>query len=205
MEQTKADMYGFANWGNEDFFKNLMTGVLLEKDKLQDQRIDELYSKFDDLNRRMDFSPSYWNISKYSYKDVTSNRDIMDYEALSRDIVNSEQDKLFSRITVEVRKLEGLDDIRDQIAYCASVCNDTLNLLKKYKDVNDDNYSKRLLHLFYQIVKRNYSKALFTDEQVSIMLDMIEAVKSLFVDEDKYWEFDEILYSVGLDSFPEEE
>lgn len=205
MGQIKADMYGFVDWRKEEFFKNLMTSVLLQKDQVQDQRIDRLDSQIDDLNRKLDVIFPDWNISGYSYNDVTSNKDIMDYETLRKDIVNSEQDRLFNNITAEVRKLEGLDDIRDQIAYCASVCNNTLNLLKKYNDVNDDNYSKRLLHLFYQVIKRNYSKSLFTEEQVAIMLDMIEAVKSLFVDKDKYWEFDEKLYSVGLDSFPEEE
>lgn len=205
MGQIKADMYRFVDWRKEEFFKNLMTSVLLQKDQVQDQRIDRLDSQIDDLNRKLDVIFPDWNISGYSYNDVTSNKDIMDYETLRKDIVNSEQDRLFNNITAEVRKLEGLDDIRDQIAYCASVCNNTLNLLKKYNDVNDDNYSKRLLHLFYQVIKRNYSKSLFTEEQVAIMLDMIEAVKSLFVDKDKYWEFDEKLYSVGLDSFPEEE
>ncbi|MDE6949408.1 MAG: hypothetical protein K2P64_00565, partial [Lachnospiraceae bacterium] len=175
MGQIKADMYGFADWRKEEFLKNLMTSVLLQKDQVQDQRIDRLDSQIDDLNRKLDVIFPDWNISGYSYNDVTSNKDIMDYETLRKDIVNSGQDRLFNNITAEVCKLEGLDDIRDQIAYCASVCNNTLNLLKKYNDVNDDNYSKRLLHLFYQIIKRNYSKSLFTQEQVAIMLAMIEA------------------------------
>lgn len=208
MQQTKEIMYDFTDWRNAENYNNLMEGLFLRKEQIQDQRIDELYKKVDDLNRRVNISPPDWNkyIRRYLYNEMTLNKDILDNETLSKEIMNnSEQNNLFSNIVAEVRKLEGLDDIRDQIAYCVSVCDNTLNLLKKYNDSNDDNYSKRLLHLFYQIIKRNYSKFLFTHEQVAVMLDMIKTVKTPFVDADKYWKYDEILYSVGLDSFPEEE
>lgn len=89
MGQIKADMYGFADWRKEEFLKNLMTSVLLQKDQVQDQRIDRLDSQIDDLNRKLDVIFPDWNISGYSYNDVTSNKDIMDYETLRKDIVNS--------------------------------------------------------------------------------------------------------------------
>ncbi len=208
MQQTKENMYGFINGRNIVSYSTLMETLLFQKEQIQDQRIDELYKKVDDVNRRVNIVFSDWNQSRRGnlYDVAMLNKTIIDHEVLSRDITdNGEQNNLFSNITAEVGKLKGLDDIRDQIAYCASVCVNTLNLLKKYNDTNDDNYSKRLLHLFYQVIKRNYSKALFTDEQVAVMLDMIKTVKSPFVDEDKYWKFDETLYFVGLDSFPEEE
>lgn len=209
MQQTKENMYTFTRWGmTTNYNNNLMINLFLQKEQMQDQRIDELYKKIDDLNRKVNIRPRDWNknIRGYLYNEAALNKDIIDPETLGKDImINSEQNYLISNIIAEVRKLEGLDDIRDQIAYCASVCDNTLKLLKIYNDSNDDNYSKRLLHLFYQIIKRNYSKSLFTGEQAAIMLDMIKTVRSPFVDADKYWKFDETLYDAGLNSFPEEE
>ena len=210
MQQTKENMYGFTIFRDVENYSSLMKGLFLRKEQIQDQRIDELYKKVDDLNRRVNISFLDWNknktISEYLYNETTLNKDIIDHETLSIDIMdNNEKNNLLNNITAEVGQLRGLDDLRDQIAYCVTVCNNTLCLLKKYNDSNDDNYSKRLLHLFYQIIKRNYSKNLFTDEQVEVMLDMIKTVKSPFVEADEYWKFDETLYSVGLNSFPEEE
>lgn len=209
MQQTKENMYDLTGWGKTTIYNNLIESLFLQKEQIQDQRIDELYKKIDDLNRRVDISPWDWNksIRGYLYSEAMLNKDIIDHpETLNKDImINNEQNYLLSNITATVRKLEGLDDIRDQIAYCASVCDNTLKLLKIYSNSNDDDYSKRLLHLFYQIIKRNYSKSLFTDEQVAVMLDMIKTVQSSFVDANKYWKFDETLYYAGLDSFPEEE
>lgn len=210
MQQTKENIFSFIGWENVENNSNLMQGLFLQKEQAQDKRIDELYVIVDDLNRKVNINIYDWNknkyIREYLYNETTLNKDIINHETLSKDIMdNNEQNNLLSNIVAEVGKLRGLDDIRDQIAYCASVCNNTLNLLKKYNNSNGDNYSKRLLHLFYQVIKRNYSKSLFTDEQIVVMLDMIKTVKSPFVDADKYWKFDEALYSVGLDSFPEEE
>lgn len=208
MQQTKEKKNGYTDWMKAEDYNNMMQAILLEKTKKHDQSIGELYEIVGDLNRKVNISSPDWNkyIRGYLYNVTALYKDMIEHETLSKDIMdNNDQNNLLSNIIAEVRKLQGLDDIRDQIEYCASVCDNTLNLLKKYDASNDDNYSKRLLHLFYQIIKRNYSKSLFTDKQVEVMLDMMKAVKSSFVDEDKYWEFDETLYSVGLDSFPEEE
>lgn len=208
MQQIKENTYSFTVQGPGQDYNILIESLFLQKEQAQDQRIDELYKKVDDLNRRVNISYLDWN--KYSrgylYNETTSNKDRADFETLLKDRMDkSEQKNLLGRITGEVEKLNGFEDIRDQIACCASICDHTLNLLKKYNDSNDENYGKRLLHLFYQIIKRNYSKQLFTDKQAAIMLDMIKTVKLPFVDADRYWKFDEALYSAGLDSFPEEE
>lgn len=208
MLQPKEDLYDFIDREEPENYNNFWISLFLQKEEMQDQKIKEIYENLDNLNRKVNISVSNWNnyTRRSLYNEKTLNKDILGDVTFSRKIMdNSEKSYLLSNITAEVRNLKGLDDIRDQIAYCVSVCDNTLRLLKKYNDFNNDNYDKRLLHLFYQIIKRNYSKSLFTDEQIAVMLDMIQTVKSSFVDADKYWEYDEKLYSIGLDSFPEEE
>ena len=177
--------------GNE--YSAFLNRIFIEKHEKQDQKMEELTQKVEDLNFKVNMIiTDGYNSTEYSKSSVLVRMD------------NIIQRNLLKDITIEVQKMKELEDIGDQVASCAYICNKMLLLLKEYKELNDNNYCKKLLHLFYQAVKRNYSTCLFHEIQVSIMLNMLEASKNFFVDEETYWEFDEQLYHAGLNVFPEE-
>ncbi len=120
-------------------------------------------------------------------------------------VQNDKQTDLLHEIIESVQKLEKIEDFCDQISHCAYICNKMLQLLNRYGVKQKDNYCRKLWHLFYQAIKRNYAKQLFTKEQLALMLNMLMATKTLYVEEEIYWQFDEQLYHYGLDVFPEEE
>lgn len=170
--------------------------TILKKQEAQEQRLEEISKAIDNLNFIMNTRVlNGYNYREDSYIDVFG-KDRMDH---------SEQVEFLGNIISEMTKLEGLDDIRDQISHCAFICDKTLNLLKIYHCSDENNYCKKTLHLFFQAVKRNYAKNLFLEEQITVLLDMLKEIKSFFIDEDAYWKFDERLYDTGLAVFPEEE
>lgn len=173
----------------------LVNNIILSKQQILDQQMETISKNLNNLNFKMNtFIEERYNFDKYMTNNLF----------FQKSMENSEKTNILNKIINEIRKLNDLDDIQDQVAGCAYVCKNTLSLLKNMKLSSEENYSKKLLHLFYQAVKRNYSRSLFTNIQIKLMLDMVEECKKTFVHENVYWEFDEKLYECGLVVFPEE-
>ncbi|MBD5459093.1 MAG: hypothetical protein HDR27_11055 [Lachnospiraceae bacterium] len=180
-----------------------MESVFLTKQQEQDKTIEELTKKVEENSRKIDdinFKVHTVIPKGYNYRE-----DLIDVIRDGIIMNKSAQMNMISHMITEVQKLEGLEDSRDQVEYCAHICKDTLEFLKNNPVSNSENYCAKVLHLFYQAIKRNYAKNFFTSEQVHLMLDMLEECKNGFVDKDKYWEFDERLYNAHLSVFPEED
>lgn len=184
-------------------YNDFINSLLLVKQQEQDKILDDLTKKYNKQSEEIDAINFKLNtiIPKgYNYKEDHTDVD------LGENIVNNSVEmNSISKIITEVRKLESLRDPRDQVGRCAVICRETLDFLKSNKISNSDNYCVNVMRLFYQAVKRNYSKGLFTEMQVQLMLDMLEECKNGYVDKDRYWEFDERLYDVQLSVFPEED
>ncbi len=182
----------FLGINNNELFAN----IILKKQLNQDQSIDELNRKVDELNFRLN---NFITI-RYNDNDLFHQSESGNYQ-----MNHSDQIHLINKIVNEVQQLGELNDIRDQIADCVPICDETLELIQRYKNSNRSNFYKDTLRLFYQSIKRNYSKSLFSESQISVMLDMLKECKKYYIDEERYWEFDEQLYHVGLKVFPEVE
>ncbi|GFI25590.1 hypothetical protein IMSAGC012_00701 [Lachnospiraceae bacterium] len=185
----------FLNSSLLDFNNEVLTNIILNKQIVQDQRIDELSKTVENLN----FSVNTMGRNGYNDTDV-----FLPFELENYQMNHSDQIHLLNKIMSEVQELEGLNDIRDQITICVSICKDTLELIRKCKNTDKNNFYKDTLRLCYQGIKRNYSHAIFSQNQISIMLKMLKECKKNYIDEDQYWAFDEQLYHVGLNVFPEE-
>lgn len=174
-------------------YNSIISNVLLSKQQSLEQQMEIISKNIDDFNFKMNtFIEDRYNYDKFNH---------MSYQ---KSMKNNEQNNILNNIMNEVSKLNNIDDIQDQVAVCAYACRSIFELLKNMKQLSEDNYNKNLLHLFYQAIKRNYSKGLFTSTQIHIMLDIIKECKKSFVPENVYWEFDEKLYECGLAVFPEE-
>lgn len=116
-----------------------------------------------------------------------------------------EHSVLTNDIIEEVKKLYGVEDLQDQIACCVSIADKTFRLLKVMEKAEEGNYKKDIVHLFYQVVKRNYAKGRFNEGQIKLLLEMIEKSKKPYISEEEYFEVDKRLYQNKLDIFPEGE
>ena len=116
-----------------------------------------------------------------------------------------EQSVLTNDILEEVNQLYHAEDIQDQISCCVFIAEKTFELLKMIDKPDENNYKKQVVHLFYQVVKRNYARGKFTKDQISLMTQMIEKSRKPFVCEEEYFELDEKLYLNKLEIFPEGE
>lgn len=159
----------------------------------QEERLEKLESTISNLNRRM---TDWEQTNYYNIKDIKASEVIMK---------SDEQTKLTNDIIKNIEELSENEEIRDQIATCASMAKKTLKLLKITSCSSDGNYRKSMLHLFYQVIKRNYARELFNEKQISLLKEMLMESKKPFISEDRYAEFDEQLYLNKLTVFPEEE
>ncbi len=116
-----------------------------------------------------------------------------------------EHSVLTKDIIEEVKKLYEAEDLQDQIACCASIAEKTFRLLKVMDKPEEGNYKKDMVHLFYQVVKRNYAKRKFNGEQIGLLLEMIEKSKMPYIGEEDYFELDERIYQHKFNIFPEGE
>lgn len=66
------------------------------------------------------------------------------------------------------------------------------------------NYRKDTLHLFYQVIKRNYASRRFCKEQIDLLVEMLEKSQKTFIGEEEYFNLDERVYQNNLDVFPGE-
>lgn len=99
-----------------------------------------------------------------------------------------EQSVLTNDILEEVNQLYHAEDIQDQISCCVFIAEKTFELLKMIDKPDENNYKKQVVHLFYQVVKRNYARGKFTKDQISLMTQMIEKSRKPFVCEEEYFE-----------------
>lgn len=195
-EQTILEYNGKQNEVNIRTLLMERLGIL--KEVQQDEHLENLDIAYNDLNKRMT------DMEQIVYYNIRENNFMVDQVSEER-MKNDEQTKLTNDIICDVKKLLEVDELRDQINECASIADKTFKLLKITKKYNDDNYKKNALHLFYQIIKRNYAKKLFNQKQVELLLQILEESKTTFISEDRYYEFDEQAYLNKLDVFPEEE
>lgn len=190
MQQANENTYPYSMEG-------FINAFILEKQQSQDREIKKITDEVYNINLKLnDLIPDGYNYIENEKR-----------ETVSGNIMNQRDNhiSMIDGIIIEVEKLEGLEDIRDQVEFCASICEKTLTFLKQYNVSNHNNYCKKVMHLFLQSVKRNYGKHLFTAGQVKLLTDMLYESKKLFIDEKKYWDFDEQLYDAGLSVFPEED
>ncbi len=119
-------------------------------------------------------------------------------------LLEKEPFALTNDILAEVKQLYGFGDIRDQISCCASVADKTFQLLKIVRKTDGHNYRKDTLHLFYQVIKRNYASRRFCKEQIDLLVEMLEKSQKTFIGEEEYFNLDERVYQNNLDVFPGE-
>ncbi len=180
---------------SEQFYANMYISLLVDKSEQQDQSIERLNEQVQELYNRIDSSEKWEKYNTY-FNIENSNK-------LSENrMENREQAELTNDIVREIETLEENEDIRDQIAICTSVAQKTLKLLKIMPKSNEDNYKKSIVHLFYQAIKRNYARKLFTKEQIAVLVRLMKESKNMVVSEDKYFEYDEELYNCDLEVFP---
>ena len=101
--------------GNE--YSAFLNRIFIEKHEKQDQKMEELNFKVNMI------IPDGYNSTEYSKSGVLVRMD------------NIIQRNLLKDITIEVQKMKELEDIGDQVASCAYICNKMLLLLKEYKDL----------------------------------------------------------------------
>lgn len=178
----------------------ILKKILMLKLQNQDLRLDELSDKLDNLN----FKVNNLNQSAYNYNQKPIGAEYA-FEVKDDIMTIGEDDRIIQDIICEVEMIKKLDDIRDQIALCACISDKCLKLLKIMKRNGEVNQRKSTIHLFFQAIKRNYAKSLFTSEQVDLMLLMLRECQNEYISESKYFEFDEKIYQLHLAVFPEEE
>ncbi len=181
-----------------DLSNELFKSIIMMKQESQEERVDELLHKVDNLNFKVNnFVQSEYNyIPKGAKYAFNAGDEIMKL---------SEENRIIQEIITEVEKIKELDDIQDQIASCACVSNKCLKLLRIVKRNGENNQRKSTMHLFFQAIKRNYAKKVFTNNQIDLMILMLMECQNEYIGESKYFEFDEKLYKLNLSVFPEEE
>lgn len=184
---------------NGQFYTDTYIKILMQKDMQQDKRFEALEKKLINIDTRVNelekFRDNVDNkkYKKESYLDISENM-----------IKKAEQNALTNDIINEVEELIDNDDMRDQIHKCRNIADKTLKLLKLMPKQNADNYRKNLVHLFYQAIRRNYARTLFTKGQIEVLIQLMRESQNKFVSEDRYFEYDEIMYNYDLEVFPVE-
>jgi len=120
-------------------------------------------------------------------------------------LMKNKQTTLTEDIIRKTEELAGAEDLRDQIVVCTDIAEKTLELLKIMKKVDENDYRKNIVHLFFQAIKRNYAKKKFNRKQINLLIEMITISTGKTVTEEEYLQYDEELYLNRLDSFAEVE
>lgn len=126
-----------SEWGK------IYNAIGIQKQKEQDKQIRELQEQSRDFNQRL------VNLEKndFRYNVVGFNKKIIEVSE-ENELQKSEQSMLTNDILKDIEELYDIEDIRDQISYCASIAEKTLKLLKIVKKPDEGNY-KKILYIFF--------------------------------------------------------
>ena len=199
-------MYGYKA------YMDICNAVNIQKEKSQDKQILELRQKARDselwesnFNQRLEELENFtYNMYNIVPSDIIFSRE-QEIKVSGEDMRQKKEESMLTNdILDKMNQLYESEDLQDQIAYCASIAEQTFQLLKIVKKESEDNCRKEVLHLFYQAVKRNYAKKVFCKGQVDLLKEMIKRSQESFIREEEYLDFDERLYLNKLEIFPEE-
>lgn len=169
----------------------------VEKSKSQDARIEELEEKCESICLQLAYTKMQNTLDNSYIKKDFKSREVR--------MILSEPVKLTNDIIADVKHLDDVDELRDQIGACVRIKEQTLKLLNITKTRQEENYQKSCIHLFFQAISRNYARQIFKHSQLNLLVEILEESKKPFVDEERYFELDERLYNEKLDIFTEVE
>lgn len=184
--------------------KNIYDFINIQKERRQDEEIRLLQKQYSEIHQQFgNFNQRLTDLESNNFFDCELV--YPENEVSEEDMFQKQSVVLTNDILGNVKELYQTEDIQEQISCCVSIAEKTFQLLKAVEKTEENNYKKDMIHLFYQVIKRNYARGKFNDAQIGLMMEMLEKSQKFFVDEEEYFELDERLYLNNLEIFPVEE
>lgn len=176
-------------------------------------KIQEQDTSIGNLELGLDEIAAKLNKAKYVY--IPENQPMPDFnmnQQIKNDLLKSsmfwniepKENKLESKSGLLKQVVEELienDDIHFQVQCAAKIVGEVRSLLKVIPK-EKDNYKRQLLLLLHEAIKRNYSKGLFTAEQIAVIIRMVKKCEDRYISKQQYYQYDKELYNCGIEVFP---
>lgn len=191
---------------NMEFKAELYRTILNLKNQEQDARIGNIEARMDDITTKL-------NKAKYLYFPEETNESTVDLKFIikgnleekktnyNNEAKQSEPLEQFSSLEKMIDSLHNDEEMSYQVQSSARIIKEIRHILEIVPK-QEGNYQRQLLLLFHEAIKRNYSKHIFTREQIMIFLEIVNACKKAAVSKDRYYQFDKELYKSGLNVLP---
>lgn len=204
MEKYKSDS-GYIFWGHGNSDSEILDKVnnSIWNLKLQnhDERLDKLEAGLKTVTDNMEqfnYASDFKRL--YDIPFLTS-EDLMLENEMSQSVITDPMDSDVLALEDTVKEFMDNDDLQYQVQVSAKLVMEIRELLDKIPK-QKNNFRRHLLLLMHGAVKRNYSKHIFTSQQIKVFLEMAKSCRKKQVTKEEYYEYDEELYECDLEVLP---
>lgn len=176
-------------------YENVMMSLLYRKDMQQDERLEGLESGLEHLRKLISSDEFITNDNQFLTKRQNTRFD---------DYVNHkvENEPAESRLEMIVQELNGVDDKKLQVQIVGELVDEIRGVLEDIPK-QKNNYRRQTLLMLHEVLKQNYTRNIFCERQVKVLLEAARVCGKTFVSREQYLRMDDIFCDCDLDMMPD--
>lgn len=192
-EERKKSTYNNLYWPSD-----IMQRIMHEKINNHEKRVTDveseiknLHEEFIHLNNRMTNDNQFLTTRQNARFDDYINSRVEDRRAERR----------LENVVLELKEVENKNHQIQIVGDLVDEIKEMLKVVPKQKN----NYRRQTLLMFHETLKQHYTKDIFSETQVKVLVEVARVCNHSFVTKEQYFKMDDLLCDCDLDMMPEME